>query len=189
MRKALGPGKQQAMIDRLEINPLKRRLYRIASISLASLSILAGFTLASVERSAWPLLPTAILLFFADALWVRSCWSLEIGPDGIALRRRRERFLLPWSELGEFAPGNGIDRHKVEYTLQGAAPLATAYRGLAKLKLRNPHFLPDTFGMSAKDLADLLNKRKKENTQPDDPPGGNVKWEPGNGSQRSQQND
>jgi hypothetical protein len=93
---------------------------------------------------------------------------LEIRPDGIALVGGRKRFFLSWSDLGEFAPGHGIDRYNVEYTMRGSPPLASAYRGRAKFKLRHPNFLPDTFGMSAKDLADLLNRKMQEYTQPAD---------------------
>ncbi len=152
------------MNDKLQINPFKRRLYRVTAILLASLSIIAGLVLASMERRIWPLLATGYLLFISHSLWVASSWSLEIGPEGIALERRGKRFFLPWTELSECAPGHGIDRHKVELAFQGEPSLTAAYRGMAKLKLRHPRFLPDTFGMSAKDLADLLNAKKREST-------------------------
>jgi hypothetical protein len=147
------------IIERLETSPRKRLLHRGAALVLTVPSLFAGLIMALAELHVWPLLATGYLLFIAYCLWIGSCWSLEIGSDGITLERPGKQFFVPWSQVSEFAPGNGIDRHKVEIALQGEPPLATAYQGLAKLKPRHPRFLPDTFGLSAKDLANRLNDR------------------------------
>lgn len=153
------------MSDRLQVNVVKRVFYRGAAIVLVALAVIGGVMLAVREHSLWPLLVTGFLGFTAYGLWIKTCWSLEIGADGITLCHHRKQIFIPWSQLGEFAPGNGIDRHKVEFSRCGEPPLAHAYQGMARLKLRNARFLPDTFGMSASALADLLNQRKRESAQ------------------------
>jgi len=155
------------MIDKFKTKPFKRKIQRGVSIALSSIAILSGTSYAYMLGDFWPLLVVGFLLFISYGLWITSSCSLEIGTGGIILQIGGRRTFLAWSDLGEFSPGNGIERHKVEFTLRGEKPLASIYKGAANLKLHTPRYLPDTFGMSAKELAALLNARLKEYAKPD----------------------
>jgi hypothetical protein len=152
------------MFDRLEIEKTRKIKFRVIAVVISSLSVISGIMYAYFEESLWPLLPAGFILFYSYNLWIRTCWILEVGSGGILLTCNRKRFFLPWSAIGEFAPGNSVENNKVEFTLSGEEPLSDAYQGNAYLKLRFPRFLPDTFGMSAKELADFLNNKKKEHS-------------------------
>jgi hypothetical protein len=151
------------MTEYFETKPFKRKMHRAAAILLAVLSVISGCFYAYMEGEFWPLLVVGFLLFISRFLWVSSTGSLEIGPGGIIIQASGRRMFLEWSELGEFAPGHSVENHKVEFTLKGEKPLSEVYNGTSKLKLHTPRYLPDTFGMSAKELAGLLNKRMHEN--------------------------
>lgn len=153
------------MIDKLETKPFKRKMQRTAAVVLASMAISFGLFYIYMLGEVWPLFIVGLFLFIARYLWITSSCSLEIGREGIIIQMHSSRTFLPWSDLGEFAPGNWIENNKVEFTLRGEKSLASIYQGMANLKLYTPRYLPDTFGMSARDLADLLNKRMKENAQ------------------------
>jgi hypothetical protein len=157
------------MTETLQVPKRKRIYLRLTAIILAGLSAVAGISLTIQLHTSWPLLVALFLGFIAYGVWVKSSWTLEIRTDGIILAQNRKQIFIPWAKFGEFAVGHGIDRYKVEYTFSGERHLADAYRGRSKCNLRNPRFLPDTFGMTACNLADLLNRKKVESTQQSHP--------------------
>jgi hypothetical protein len=161
------------MIEKYETKSSFKIIKRTAAIVISCTAVCSGPVCAyALGNPIVVLLATGFLLFFSYILWITSSCGLEIGPGGIIIQVHGRRTFLAWSELGEFAPGNGVENNKVEFNLRGDKPLAEAYKGTAYLKLHTPRFLPDTFGMTAKELADLLNRKMKENSQQSAPANG-----------------
>ena len=92
-------------------------------------------------------------------------FELESPADGILLKNRRGEYLLPWLDIGEIVQGNGINRHKVSYTLLSKPPSSGINLGLCRFKFWEDYHLPSTFGMDAKELAADLEQTRKEKIQ------------------------
>lgn len=102
------------------------------------------------------------MAFFAYALFTNAKTYLIIKPDALEIVKpqRIERF--DWDEICEFAKGEGIDRYKVRFKLASDSPPLTINLGFIGIECKNIRYLPCTFGMKAIDLAELLNKIKRD---------------------------
>jgi len=140
----------------------KRIALKACAVILFALGTLPSPWVSLSEHSVLPFLGGLFLAFLAYSLIGVSNVVLEIGPEGILLGNKRHRRLVTWSEITGFRQGSGIDRHKVVIALASDPAPRQINLGLLGLECRKVCHLPDTFGMKAVELADLLNRAKDQ---------------------------
>lgn len=144
----------------LKVSRGKRLLLHTIAAVLFVLGTLPSPFVSLSLGSVLPFLGGLYLAFIAYCLLRLSISSLEIGENGIVLGDRRRRAFIPWSDVRGFSQGSGIDHHKVVMSLvSDPAPRLISF-GLFQLECRGVRHLPDTSGMKARELIDLLNRAK-----------------------------
>jgi hypothetical protein len=144
----------------LRVPRRKRIVLRLGAIVLFTLGVLPAAWVSLLLHSILPFLGGLFLAFLAYHLVKASNLVLEIGREGVTLGDTKRRWLTRWSEIVEFSQGSGVDRHKVAMTCVSDPMPRRINLGLFGLECRRVRYLPDTFGMKAIDLADLLKHAK-----------------------------
>lgn len=147
-----------------ELTQSKRIILRISAVVLlagAFVSVPTSITL----RSVLPFLGGVYLAFAAHVLLVMASQTMLINSEGILLKSRSRKYLLPWLDIGEITQGKGINRYKVSYTLLSTPPSPGVNLGLCRFNLSEGYHLPGTFGMKAKELAADLEQTRREQIQ------------------------
>ncbi len=140
----------------------KRTVVRFCAIVLFTLGALPSAWVSFFTHSILPFLGGLYLAFVAYHLMKASNLVLEIGREGISLGEARRRQLTLWCDLVGFSQGSGIDRHKVAIALASDPTPRRINLGLLSFECRKVRYLPDAFGMKAKELADFLNRARDQ---------------------------
>ncbi len=152
------------MDDSLEILRMSRAKRVLLKGSACALLLLgtvpSGFAALEVG-SILPLLGGLYLAFMAYALlkWTRV--ALQIAREGITICGAWRRKFFPWTDIEGFRLGTGIYRHKIVCVLKPEPAATTCDTDSVDIPELNWLYLPDPFGLSAKDLINLLTERQQ----------------------------
>ena len=147
------------------ISKAKRITRQISAFILFALGTLPSLPTSIILRSVLPLFGGIFLAFLAYCLYISVNQTMLVNSEGILLKNRKRENLLKWSDIREISQGQGIHRHEVTYTLVSDGPSSGVNFGLFRLACHRVHYLPDTFGTKAQELAVILEQIRKRQIQ------------------------
>jgi len=159
----------------LKLKPSRTKwiLIGLMFVGLAvGMGLMAVTSTAPIERDALILIGALVLLFVIGAVVSFLMLSpnfayVLLTPTGFTIRTLLKRKEYRWREAEEFHAATLRGTPWVVFTLsrEGKVNLPeTSLRGLNKAVSGVDDNLPDTYGMSAEELAELMNQWKKRST-------------------------
>jgi hypothetical protein len=151
------------------MHPLpERTLYPSRLSLLGNLALMGGGTAVGLWAAlslgglhwAWPVLggvATAVVL----VQLLPGAAFLRLGPEGLVLRYSFRTFSYRWRDVEGFAAASISLNKMVVYNHAPDAPVSLTARRVAAAMSGWEAALPDTFGLTAEELADLLNEYKR----------------------------
>jgi hypothetical protein len=138
------------------------------AIGLATfLALVGGFGLRTDWPLAWPFLGGAALLFGFTA-WVMLAprMRLRLSSEGFAYGTVRRRYFFRWSDVAGFEVSPFAGHQWVVFTFVPGYCGDERVRAINQEFARFDRFLPDTYGMRAVALAQLLESWRLRHTDP-----------------------